>query len=69
VKESIKELSEDTLEFTYLVSGTDDGECGIFTDNVLRIGVWNGCTTGGDSDDGAPGARSYLKVLEASADE
>jgi len=52
----MNELSEDTLEFTYLVSGTDDGECGIFTDNVLRLGVRYSGATGSDSDDGAPGA-------------
>ena len=65
----MNELSEDTLEFTYLLSRAYDSECGIFPDNVLRLGVRYSCATGSDGDDGAPGARSYLKVLEAFADE
>jgi hypothetical protein len=52
--ESTKELSEDTPEFTYLFSRTDDGEKRVFGDNLMRIGVWYGCSTGSDSDNGAP---------------
>jgi uncharacterized membrane protein YtjA (UPF0391 family) len=54
-KKSGKELSEDPLELTYLISCADNGEKRIFGDNVMGVWVRDGCPTRSDGNDGAPG--------------